>query len=159
MQRAIEIGRAALDEPGALPFGAVVVQGDDIIAEGVNRAPILFDPTSHGEVEAIREACRKLETLELFDCELYTSCEPCAMCTATIYMVGIRKLYYAATMDVSKAMFTELAKLEDRWRRGFDPVDVRQNVGRPINQRSMPSQLLLPSQGRKLLQAFLEQHQ
>jgi guanine deaminase len=154
MRRAIEIGRSALDQPGALPYGAVVVRENTIVGEGLNRAPLLSDPTSHGEVEAIREACRTLGGLDLSDCELFTSCEPCAMCTATMYMVGIRRLYYAATMDHSRAMYVELEKLGDRWKRKFDPLIVRDNVGRPIDQRSMPAEELMSDEGARLLQEF-----
>ncbi len=65
MDRAIEIARSALDELGTLPYGAVVARDGEIIGEGLNRAMGLSDPTSHGEVEAMRDACRKLGTTDL----------------------------------------------------------------------------------------------
>jgi len=76
------------------------------------------------------------------------------MCTATMYMVGNRKIYYAATMDHSKAMYLELEKLDDRWSRKFDPLDVRYNVGLPVHQHSMNAQSLLIDEGARLLQDF-----
>ena len=65
MRRAIEIARTALDIPGTLPFGAVVVKDGRIVGEGLNRSFADQDPLSHGETEAIRDACRKLGTTSL----------------------------------------------------------------------------------------------
>ena len=61
MRRAIELSAQALDKPGARPYGAVVVKDGTIVGEGLNQSAKNFDPTSHGEVEAIRDACRNLE--------------------------------------------------------------------------------------------------
>jgi tRNA(Arg) A34 adenosine deaminase TadA len=93
MQRALEIARESLDEPGALPYAAVIVKDGRIVGEGLNRANGRCDPTSHGEVEAIRDACAKLGTLDLSGCDLYTTAEPCSMCVATMYLSGIARLY------------------------------------------------------------------
>ena len=90
MEHAIGLSRRALEESGAEPFGAVVVKDGAIVGEGLNRAAFLFDPTSHGEVEAIRDACRKLRCTDLSGCDLYTSCEPCALCVAAIVGVKLR---------------------------------------------------------------------
>ena len=65
MRRAIELSAQALDEPGARPYGAVVVRDGKIVGEGLNQSAKNFDPTSHGEVEAIRDACRNLKTTDL----------------------------------------------------------------------------------------------
>ena len=80
MRRAIELSTQALDEPGARPYGAVVVKDGRIVGEGLNQSAKNFDPTSHGEVEAIRDACRNLKTTDLSGADLYTSCEPCSVC-------------------------------------------------------------------------------
>lgn len=82
MARAIELARLALDTPGAKPFAAVVVKDNQIVGEGTNMAEAEIDPTSHGEVEAIRNACVNLGTLSLEGSILYTSCEPCSLCVA-----------------------------------------------------------------------------
>ena len=58
MRRAIDISSVALETPGTEPFGAVVVRDGQIIGEGLNRSLLNHDPTSHGETEAIRDACR-----------------------------------------------------------------------------------------------------
>ena len=89
MRRAIELSAQALDTPGARPYGAVVVKDGKIVGEGLNQSAKNFDPTSHGEVEAVRDACRNLKTTDLSGAELYTSCEPCSVCVATMIMAGI----------------------------------------------------------------------
>ena len=67
------------------PFGCVIVKGDEIIGEGCNMVTSSNDPTAHAEVVAIRDACKKLNTYQLTDCDIYTSCEPCPMCLGAIY--------------------------------------------------------------------------
>ena len=89
MRRAIELSAQALDSAGARPYGAVVVKDGKIVGEGLNQSAKNFDPTSHGEVEAIRDACRNLKTTDLSGADLYTSCEPCSVCVATMIMAGI----------------------------------------------------------------------
>ena len=79
------------------PFGAVIVKDGEIIARGFNKVTSTNDPTAHAEVVAIREACEKLGTFQLDDCELYTSCEPCPMCLGAIYWARPKKVYYGNT--------------------------------------------------------------
>ena len=94
---------------GTLPYGAVVVLDGEIVGEGLNRSVADCDPTSHGEVEAIRNACRRLSLTSLKGAELYTTGEPCSMCVATMYQVGISRLFYAGTAEDSAAFFQRLA--------------------------------------------------
>lgn len=96
MRRAIALSAEALTRPGCEPFAAVVVREGRIVGEGINRSLLAHDPTSHGEIEAIRDACRNLASVYLRGCELYSSCEPCALCVAAIEIAGIARLYYAA---------------------------------------------------------------
>ena len=70
MRRAIELAREHSMSGAGGPFGAVVVKDGKIVGEGLNRSLALHDPTSHGEVEAIRDACRKLATKDLDGCDL-----------------------------------------------------------------------------------------
>ena len=79
------------------PFGAVVVKDGEIIARGFNKVTSSNDPTAHAEVVAIREACDKLGTFQLDDCEIYTSCEPCPMCLGAIYWARPKKVYFGNT--------------------------------------------------------------
>ncbi len=97
MREAIRLSRSKMRAGCGGPFGAVVVRRGKIIARGWNQVTSANDPTAHAEVSAIREACRKLETFQLDDCELYTSCEPCPMCLAAIYWARLKHVYYANT--------------------------------------------------------------
>lgn len=79
------------------PFGAVVIKDGEIIGRGHNRVLINHDPTCHAEIEAIRDACRNLNTHDLIGCTLYTSCYPCPMCLSAIIWANIKKVYYGNT--------------------------------------------------------------
>ena len=84
---------------GGGPFGSVIVKDDKIIAEGVNKVTLTNDPTAHGEVVAIRQACKSLNNFDLSGYELYSTCEPCPMCLSAIYWAHLDKIYYANTRD------------------------------------------------------------
>ena len=98
MRRAIELAKeTALVEKAGGPFGCVIVKDDEIIAEGANRVIADGDATSHGEMNAIRAACKKLGTHDLSGCTLYTSGEPCPMCYAACCWAHIDEIYFAST--------------------------------------------------------------
>ena len=98
MIRAIELSIDNVDKGGG-PFGCVIVKDEKIVAEGVNKVTTLNDPTAHGEIVAIRDACKKLNVFNLKGSELYSSCEPCPMCLSAIYWARIDKIYYANTRE------------------------------------------------------------
>src|SRR5690606_2870453 len=79
------------------PFAAIVVRNGEIISRGYNRVEVNHDPTSHAELNAIREACRILGTTQLHDCILYASGEPCPMCTGGIYWAKLGAVYFACS--------------------------------------------------------------
>ena len=80
------------------PFGAVIVDKEgNIIAKGNNKVLKTNDPTAHAEIVAIRNACEKLQTYDLSEYILYTSCEPCPMCLSAIIWANIKKVYYGCT--------------------------------------------------------------
>ena len=82
------------------PFGAVIVdQKGKIIAKGNNKVLLKKDPTAHAEIEAIRNACKELNTYDLSNYILYTSCEPCPMCLSAIIWANIKKVYYGCTKE------------------------------------------------------------
>lgn len=88
----------SLNEGG--PFGAVITDKDgSIIATGNNQVLKNNDPTAHAEVMAIRNACKKLNTYDLSNYILYTSCEPCPMCLSAIIWSNIKEIYYACTRE------------------------------------------------------------
>lgn len=95
MRAALDAAEAAA-RAGAVPVGAVVVQGGQVIAVGHNAAPGAHDPTAHAEILAIREAARLLGQDRLGDCDLWVTLEPCAMCAGAIAHARIARLYYAA---------------------------------------------------------------
>jgi guanine deaminase len=158
MRRAIEIARTALDIPGTLPFGAVVVKDGRIVGEGLNRSFADQDPLSHGETEAIRDACRKLGTTSLAGCELYTTCEPCAMCVAAMYLCGIEHLYYAGTAEESGTLFATLAQKDPKWGRRWTGAQLRAETGKPIDGRSLPATRLMAAENLALFESFRDRN-
>ncbi|SVA27381.1 uncharacterized protein METZ01_LOCUS80235 [marine metagenome] len=101
MLKAIELSIKSAETIGG-PFGCVIVKNNKIISEGSNKVTSTNDPTAHGEIVAIREACLKLNTFNLSGCELYSTCEPCPMCLSAIYWSHIDKIFYANTRDDAK---------------------------------------------------------
>ncbi len=151
MRRAIEISAEALTTPGTEPFGAVVVRDGCIVGEGINRSVQNHDPTSHGETEAIRDACHNLGTVDLRGCELYTSCEPCALCVAAMEIAGISKLYFAANMGQAGAA---LSALPEAVRFPIDVDRLRHECAHTVDQRHMPATQALDSDAEKVLKEW-----
>jgi len=79
------------------PFGAVIVKDNEIIGRGSNQVTSHNDPTAHAEIEAIRDACRNIQSFSLSGCVLYSSSEPCPMCLSAIYWARIETVYFANT--------------------------------------------------------------
>ncbi len=132
MREAVRLSRDKMRRGAGGPFGAVVVRNNKIVGRGWNRVTSTNDPTAHAEVTAIRDACKKLKTFQLDDCELYTSCEPCPMCLAAIYWARFPKVYYANTRK-------DAAKIQ------FDDDFIYHEVSVPIARRKIPmTQLLRP---------------
>ena len=158
MARAIEIARESVDTPGTLPYGAVVVKGGEIIGEGLNRSYANSDPTSHGEVEAIRDACKRLSATSLKGADLYTSGEPCSMCVAAMYQAGIARLFYAGETADSAAFFQRLAAHDPKWARSLNNQQLRQQVGLPVGERDMVSQQMMREDILAVYDAFAHRH-
>ena len=107
MKRAIELSIESVNSGGG-PFGSIIVKNDKVIAEGSNKVTLNNDPTAHGEIVAIRKACKSLNNFNLSGCELYSTCEPCPMCLSAIYWAHIDKVYYANTRnDAQKIDFDD----------------------------------------------------
>ena len=121
MLKAIDLSIKSAETIGG-PFGCVIVKDNKIISEGSNKVTSTNDPTAHGEIVAIREACLKLNTFNLSGCELYSTCEPCPMCLSAIYWSHIDRVFYANTRDDAKNIdfddtfiYSEInKKIEDR---------------------------------------------
>jgi len=108
LQMAIELAKENVEKGNGGPFGAVIVKNGEVIATGSNSVTTLNDPTAHAEVTAIRNACKELNSFQLDDCEIYSSCEPCPMCLGAIYWARPKALYFAADKnDAAKAGFDD----------------------------------------------------
>lgn len=81
------------------PFGSVVVKNDVIIGKGHNQVVINRDPTCHGEMQAIRDACKNINSFDLSGCVLYTTGEPCHMCLTACLWANIDKVFYGCTIE------------------------------------------------------------
>jgi tRNA(Arg) A34 adenosine deaminase TadA len=76
------------------PFGACVVKGGEVISVAHNTTIEDVDVTAHAEMNAIREACKKLKTADLSGCEIYATFKPCPMCQAACERANITRIYY-----------------------------------------------------------------
>ena len=104
MRAAIGLADEGLRSKRGGPFGCVIVRNGEIIGRGNNRVTSTNDPTAHAEVTAIRDACARLQTFQLTDSTLYTSCEPCPMCLSAIYWARIPTVYYGNTRQDAAAI-------------------------------------------------------
>ena len=135
MIRAIELSIDNVDKGGG-PFGCVIVKDEKIVAEGVNKVTTLNDPTAHGEIVAIRDACKKLNVFNLKGSELYSSCEPCPMCLSAIYWARIDKIYYANTR-------------EDAQKIDFDDSSIYSELKKNIQERKIPMVQMMRNEALK----------
>lgn len=133
MREAIRLAYANVDLGSGGPFGAVVVKDGQIVARGRNLVTSSNDPTAHAEVVAIRRACQNLNTHQLTDCDLYSSCEPCPMCLGAIYWARPRRIFYGALhRDAAKA--------------GFDDHFIYEELAKARGARSIPMEQLIPDE-------------
>jgi guanine deaminase len=116
------------------PFGAAVVRGDDVLAEGWNQVTSSNDPTAHAEIVAVRAACERLGTFQLEGCEVYASCEPCPMCLGALYWARPRAVFFAATRHDAAAA-------------GFDDAFVYDELALPPGARALPMRFVTHPEG------------
>ena len=140
MREAICLSREKMRRNNGGPFGAIIVRRGKIVGRGWNRVTSANDPTAHAEIMAIRDACHRLKTFLLDDCELYASCEPCPMCLAAIYWARLRRIYYANTR-------------RDAMKIGFDDEFLYRELKRPVTRRKLPTKQLLRGEA---LEVFAE---
>jgi len=133
MDYVVSLSRKALDLPGTQPFGAIVIRAGEIVGEGINQELAHKDPTAHGEVEAIRDACQRLGTNDLSDCSLYAIGEPCPMCTVAIRLAGLRHVFYGATHQDAMNAYKGLA---DTPYADIDVESLKVEASLPTSQRS-----------------------
>jgi tRNA(Arg) A34 adenosine deaminase TadA len=143
MEEAVRLADEGMRSYRGGPFGCVIVRRGEIIARGSNCVTSTNDPTAHAEVTAIRQACRNLETFQLTDCELYTSCEPCPMCLAAIYWARIPTVYFGNTRADAAAI-------------GFDDDFIYQQIPLPPNERTIKMESLLRETAQRTFKAWTE---
>ena len=108
LRRAIALATENVTSGRGGPFAALIARDGKVIAEGVNMVTATNDPTAHGEVTAIRAACRRWARFTLAGCELYTSCEPCPMCLAASHWARLDAVFFGAgAEDAAKAGFDD----------------------------------------------------
>ncbi len=130
IQRCELLGKDAAIK-GDAPVGAVITKGDEIISEAIEATKNKNDVTCHAELEAIRSAVKKLKTNDLSDCVMYSTHEPCIMCSYAIRFYKIRKLVYQHAVNyiggISSSMPLLLVKeVPPHW--GDVPVIVHLNA-------------------------------
>ena len=140
MREAIRLSIDMMRRGKGGPFGAVVVKGNRIVGRGSNEVTSGNDPTAHAEIVAIRDACRRLKTFQLDECDLYTSCEPCPMCLSAMYWARVRSVFYGNTR-------------RDAARIAFDDDFIYREVALPIRKRKLVMKQLLRDEA---LKAFTE---
>ncbi len=140
MKAAVNAALKGMDNNEGGPFGCVVVKDGEIVGRGNNKVTSTNDPTAHAEVNAIRDACKNLNSFQLEGCEIYTSCEPCPMCLGAIYWARPDKVYYGSNQ-------IDAANI------GFDDEFIYKEIPLPYTERSIPFQQL----GREVaLEAFIK---
>ncbi len=137
MEEAINLSIESVANGGG-PFGAVIVKEGQVISKASNSVTLTNDPTAHAEINAIREACKSLNTFSLEGAELYTSCEPCPMCLAAAYWAGIEVIYFGNSR-------------KDAANINFDDSFIYDEVPLDPQKRSIPSVQML---GDKAIKAF-----
>jgi len=108
------------------PFGACITQGDKIISLGRNTVLRDTDPTCHAEINAIHAATTTLNRIDLSDCTIYSTTEPCPMCFSAIHWARIRQIVYGTNIqDVKKLGFHELEISNEKMKQlGNSPVKI-----------------------------------
>ena len=140
MKKAIELYIESVNKGGG-PFGCVIVKDEKIISEGSNKVTSTNDPTAHGEIVAIREACKKINNFSLSGFELYSSCEPCPMCLSAIYWARIDKVYFANTR-------------QDAQKIDFDDSLIYSEFQKNIDKRKIPMVQMMRSEALKAFELW-----
>ncbi|MEA3353496.1 MAG: nucleoside deaminase [Campylobacterota bacterium] len=108
MDKAISVAKEGI-KAGQTPFGSVIVKDNKVVVSSHNSVWADTDITAHAEITAIRECCKVLETIDLSDCEIYTTCEPCPMCFSAIHWGRFKRVIYGASIgDAKDVGFNEL---------------------------------------------------
>ena len=142
MTEAIDLSKESISSGGG-PFGTVIVKDGKIVGRGMNRVTTLNDPTAHGEIVAIREACKNLSSFQLDGCILYTSCEPCPMCLGAIYWSRPKAIYFANTRADAASI-------------GFDDALIYEEINVPYLNRKRSFHQIMRKEAITVFQSWAE---
>lgn len=143
MHEAIALSRKGVENNEGGPFGCIVVKGDQIVGKGNNRVTSSNDPTAHAEIVAIRDACKNLNSFQLDDCEIYTSCEPCPMCLGAIYWARPKRVFFGNTRK-------DAAEID------FDDSMIYEELVKNMEERKIPITSLCRDEALKVFQIWKE---
>ena len=141
MRRAIDLAREGMRSGAGGPFGAVITMGGEVIGEGWNRVLATNDPTAHGEVTAIRDACSRRGDFSLAGAEIFTTGQPCPMCLGAIHWARISRIYYGFGIEDAASI-------------GFDDRGFFEEFARPESERAIPAAGLLRAEALELLEEY-----
>jgi len=141
MRHAIELGRKGMEAGDGGPFGAIIVKNGNIIGEGWNHVLSSNDPTAHGEMVAIRDASKRIQSYDLSGCDLYTSGEPCPMCLSAIYWARLDRVFYGFSIQAAAAAL-------------FNDEFIFNELKKPSVQRRIPEIQILEAEALKTLQEY-----
>ena len=130
MERAIAQADLGISQGHGGPFGSVVVRNGQIVGQGHNQVLLNNDPTCHGEVQAIRDACKNLGTFDLSGCQLYTTAAPCPMCLGAILWANISQVYTGCEIADTDAIGFRDDRFYEYFRKGDPSVLTVESVGR-----------------------------
>lgn len=141
MTRAIELARKGVAAGAGGPFAAVIVKDGKVVGESYNYVVAHNDPTAHGEVMAIRDACGKSKNLSLEGCDLYTTGEPCPMCLSASYWARISRIFFGFS-------------IQDTTKIGFQDEFQFKEFAKPIGQRKVPEIQIMAEENLQLTKDF-----
>ncbi|AZB44406.1 nucleoside deaminase [Bacillus sp. FJAT-42376] len=130
IQRTIELARKNVEE-GGRPFACIITRGDEMISERTNQAAQTNNPTAHAEILAIQDACQKLGTEHLKDCQIYILASPCPMCLGALYYCSPEKVTYIVSRDEYKTYYRDDRKY-------FEIENFYDEFSKTIEDRRLP---------------------
>jgi len=143
IREAIKQANKGISNKEGGPFGAIVVKNGEIVGRGNNKVTSTNDPTAHAEMVAIRDACKNLNSFQLNDCIIYSSCEPCPMCLGAIYWARPKKLVFASSK-------------EDASEAGFDDSLIYKEIALPKEKRLIETKQILQDEGKFVFDKWIE---
>jgi len=143
LRQAMELSKQGILSNEGGPFGAIVVKNDVVIGRGFNRVTSTSDPTAHAEIVAIRDACQHLNSFQLEDCTIYSSCEPCPMCLGAIYWARPSRLVFACTREDAASI-------------GFDDDFIYNEINVNFQNRKITTENLLRDEGYEIMKQWLQ---